>query len=87
MTTLTDQIELLRGSIERELDRLPVGGMLHQQIADHLFVFIATNQDGLHSGRRRYCVVCTTCEHLAHEATTGPVENARRHLHEAEGGH
>lgn len=71
-----------KSELELELDKLPPGGVLRREIDGHLFTFIATNQGGLHSGRRRYCVVCSTCEKLAHEATTGPIENARRHVRE-----
>jgi hypothetical protein len=73
-----------QSDLELALDKLPVGGLLHHEIDGHLFTFIATNQDGLHSSRR-YCVVCATCEKLAHEATTEPIENARRHVQEMDG--
>lgn len=69
-----------KSELELELDRLPSGGALHRTIDGHLFTFIATN-----SSRRRYCVVCSTCEKLAHEATSLPIENARRHVQEAGG--
>jgi hypothetical protein len=80
--TLSRPAQAHDAQLDAALDALPAGGVLHHKIDGHLFTFIATNQDGLHSGRRRYCVVCSTCEKLAHEATTGPVENARRHVRE-----
>ena len=46
------------------------------------FLFMATNQDGINSGRRRYLVVCCTHEKLLHEATTGPVPRVEQHVNE-----
>lgn len=71
-----------QSDLELALDGLPVGGLLHHAIDDHSFTFVATNQDGDHSGRRRYCVVCSTCEKLVHEATTAPIKLAKAHARE-----
>ena len=35
-------------------------------------------------GRRLYCVVCSTCEKLVHEATVEPIVSARTHVQETE---
>ena len=47
---------------------------------NHEIVIMRTNEEGFHSGRPRYLVACRTCMKLLHEATTGPVENARWHV-------
>lgn len=39
-----------------------------------------TSSHGIHSGRRRYRVVCLTCRTLIHEATTGPGSRVDSHL-------
>jgi hypothetical protein len=35
---------------------------------------------GMHSGRRRYRVICIECGTIIHPATTGPGERVRQHL-------
>jgi hypothetical protein len=74
--------------LELALDKLACGGSLHREIDGHVFTFIATNRDddgGVYNdyiGRRLYCVVCSTCEKLVHEATVAPIEDARTHVQE-----
>lgn len=76
--------------LELALDKLACGGSLHREIDGHLFAFIATNRDddgGVYNdyiGRRLYCVVCSTCEKLVHEATVEPIVSARKHVQETE---
>jgi len=71
---------LAKTDLELQLDAMPIGAILRYAKDEHVFSFIATSSTGMHSGRRRYCVVCTTCERLLHEATTGPLERMRAHL-------
>jgi hypothetical protein len=53
---------------------------------EHTFRVVATEHVGCDTGRRRYRVECLTCEVVVHEATTGPLHQARRHLRDiAEG--
>ena len=75
--------------LELALDKLACGGSIHREIDGHLFTFIATNRDddgGVYNdyidyiGRRLYCVVCSTCEKLVHEATVEPIVSARTHV-------
>lgn len=77
-----------RDTAEAKLDQLTPGQLLRFKAivdkqsgtASHLFVAIATNEDGLHTGRRRYMIGCTTCDKLMHESTTGPLERVDQHL-------
>lgn len=39
---------------------------------EHAFIAVALEESGMHSGRRRFLVVCLSCRMLLHEATTGP---------------
>jgi hypothetical protein len=66
--------------LELALDKLLMGGVLYWRQGDHTFMFIATREQSIHTGRRRFCVVCSTCERLIHEATTGPIERLNDHL-------
>ncbi len=75
-----DQLNLEHRDIVAELDKLPMGGVLYRRQGDHTFMFIATREQAIHTGRRRFCVVCSTCEKLIHEATTGPIERLNEHL-------
>lgn len=59
-----------------------VGAQHYMPFEGCRFLFMATNQDGFHSGRRRYLVVCCTHEKLLHEATTGPVSRVNQHINE-----
>ncbi len=59
-----------------------VGDRLVDARDGHMFVIAATNLNGLHSGRRRYSVMCRTCKMAVHPATTGPDEMIDMHLRE-----
>jgi hypothetical protein len=69
--------------LERFLDALDFGTQLRVRVPDHgrhHFVVMKTTETGIHSGRSRYLVACTSCEKLLHEATTGVWANIDRHL-------
>lgn len=65
-----------------QLQDLPAGTILRFARDGHLFTFIPTTSLGIHTGRRRYCVVCSSCERLLHEETTGPIHLMNAHLKE-----
>ena len=70
-------------AVEKKLDSLAAGASLHlygEGHPDHVFVVFATAHDGVHSGRRRYLVGCSSCSVLVSEATTGPLENVVMHV-------
>lgn len=50
----------------------------------HAFRVTPTNDEGIHTGRRRYKVECISCNKLLHEATTGALERIEQHLREVE---
>lgn len=52
----------------------------------HTFRITATDRLGCDTGRRRYAVVCVTCNEVVHEATTGPCQMVGRHVREAADG-
>lgn len=68
------------------LDALKPGELIWYAVkikeATHGIVLIATREEGIHTSRRRYCVACTTCRVLMHEATTGPLERVEQHVSE-----
>lgn len=69
--------------LEHFLDALSFGMQLRVRVPDHgrhQFIVMKTTETGIHSGRSRYLVVCTSCEKLLHEATTGVWPNIQRHL-------
>lgn len=77
------QIQLL----EDACDDLVLGHQLAPLLEDesgerHSLVIMATNQDGLHTGRRRFLIACDTCGTLIHAATTGPAWRVVQHLRE-----
>ena len=49
---------------------------------EHLFVVTATEALGCDTGRRRYRVICRSCDVVVHPATTGPRQNMKFHLRE-----
>jgi hypothetical protein len=49
---------------------------------EHLFVITAMKGLGCDTGRRRYRVICRSCDVVVHPATTGPRQNMRSHLRE-----
>lgn len=55
------------------------GAYREDRILGHSIAMCATSLDGLHTGRRRYMVVCISCQELIHEATTGPAWNIVMH--------
>ena len=69
-----------RKRIESALEKLKAGQQ-YTFAADegHVILVMVTNETGVHSGRPRYLVVCTTCETLLHEATTGVCERTDQH--------
>lgn len=76
MTLLTQT----RKSIEVGLLTIAVGGAYHEKQDGHVFLFVRTCDEGIHSGRPRFLVACETCFELIHEGTTGPVERVEQHL-------
>lgn len=69
--------------VEKLLSELGLGVQLQVTVPEaprHRFVVMKTLQTGLHSGRPRYLVVCTACEKLLHDATTGVWPNIQRHI-------
>jgi hypothetical protein len=44
-----------------------------------MFQVTATNEYGMHTGRRRYAVRCLACGIEVHAETTGPEEQAKAH--------
>lgn len=69
-----------RMQVEAKLEALNKGEQLRLSIDDgHDVLVMLTNEEGIHSGRPRFLVVCVTCEVLLHEATTGPIERMNVH--------
>lgn len=56
------------------------------KVHHHDVRFALTKESGMHTGRSRFHVSCTTCNVLLHEATTGPIQQVERHLREGIGG-
>lgn len=65
--------------VESNIAALSKGQQLRVDVGEHHNLVMLTNEEGIHSGRPRYLVVCVTCEVLLHEATTGPVERMDHH--------
>ena len=61
---------------------LRVGDRQTEVRGEHLFVITATKELGCATGRRRYRVVCRSCDVVVHPATTGPQQNMEFHLRE-----
>ena len=59
---------------------LRVGDTRQEVRGDHLCVVKATKEIGCDTGRRRYRVVCRTCQVIVHPATTGPQEQIEAHV-------
>ncbi len=59
------------------------GAQTRVAIKGHMIVLTSVMGTGFHTGRHRFCIACSTCEVLLHEATTGPGPNIERHLREA----
>jgi hypothetical protein len=69
-----------RKLIDSNIAALSKGQQLRVDVDDHHNLVMLTDQEGFHSRRPRYLVVCVTCETLLHEATTGPVERMVNHM-------
>ena len=57
-----------------------VGDERREVHGDHAFVITATAELGCDTGRRRYRVVCRSCDVVVHPATTGPQSNMETHV-------
>lgn len=53
-------------------------------IDGHNFKVESTGQQGIHTGRQRYKVMCTTCSQVIHEATTSASARIQQHLMDTE---
>lgn len=82
--------EAHRDAIDARIATLRSGEVWHTsatfQGRSHNFVIIATEMDGLNTGRRRCAVACSTCERFLHEATTGTSSRIDSHLREGRDG-
>ena len=47
---------------------------------EHEITITPTDFRGVDSGRVRYRIVCTACQVVVHEATTGPIQMLRAHF-------
>ena len=47
------------------------------------FRIAPTGEDGMHTGRSRYLVICCDCQEVLHQSTTGPSVHIRRHISDA----
>ena len=43
------------------------------------YLIMGTADEGCHSGRMRYLVVCGACNEMLHQGTTGPSERIKWH--------
>lgn len=66
--------------IDQELSAMAPGELLYAVYYLHRYVIVRTTEKGIHSGRPRYFVACTTCDKLLHEATTGPACRIEQHF-------
>lgn len=73
--TVDDYVSQLEAALEER-------SQFTRQITDtkHIILTMGTSESGLHSGRRRYLLVCTACEQLLHEATTGVKARIEDHI-------
>lgn len=46
----------------------------------HTIAITPTQEEGIHSGRPRYRVICHTCQLILHRGTTGPNVWVRQHM-------
>lgn len=77
---MSDFTEGEKVGIEQKLDAAKIGSLVYViGHNNHTFVVIPVNETGIHSGRRRFCVVCSRCMVLCHEATTGPIHRMNQH--------
>jgi len=49
-------------------------------VEGHQFYVAATEEDGIHSGRRRFSVKCLTCSELVHPGSTSARAQVQFHL-------
>jgi hypothetical protein len=76
-----------RDPFEDAIPGMRVGDERSLTLDGHTFRVVATEHVGCDTGRRRYRVECLTCEIIVHEATTGPLYQARGHLRDVADGY